>query len=57
MFTYLDGVETNIGVLIITKTNSRFRGETERTLVLQINLTTTSASPLAVNHSAQTVSK
>ena len=57
MFTYLDGVETNIGVLIITKTNSRFRGETERTLVLQIYLTTTSASPLAVNHSAQTVSK
>ena len=33
VFTYLDGVETNLAFLI--KTTSRFR-ETERTLFLQI---------------------
>ena len=36
MFTYLDGVETNLAFLIL-KTTSRFR-ETERTLVLKIQL-------------------
>ena len=34
VFTYLDGVETNLAFLIL-KTTSRFR-ETERTLVLKI---------------------
>ena len=34
VFTYLDGVETNLAFPIL-KTTSRFR-ETERTLVLQI---------------------